>query len=121
MQEIQSNIQSGINTDVTDNHSNNHGVDSNTNEKSNIKTTSYKKNDKTTVHRDNDDSNLIKQQTANRSTVKKEVFIIGDLIIKYVNGQEVSCNNSVKVRSHLEQQQMTSLIMSNQLFEKNLI
>ena len=98
--EIQSNIQSGINTDVTDNHSNNHGVDSNTNEKSNIKTTSYKKNDKTTVHRDNDDSNLIKQQSANRSMVKKEVFIIGDLIIKYVNGQEVSCNNSVKVRSH---------------------
>ena len=32
--------------------------------------------------------------------MKKEVFIIGDSIIKYVNGREVSGNNSLKVRSH---------------------
>ena len=29
------------------------------------------KNDKTTVHGDNDDSNLIKRQSANNSTVEK--------------------------------------------------
>ena len=32
--------------------------------------------------------------------VKKEVFIIGDSMIKHLNGREVSRNNSVKVRSH---------------------
>ena len=42
---------------------------------------------------------MVKRQSANRSAVKKEVFIIGDLMIKYVNGREVSRNNSVKVRS----------------------
>ena len=52
----------------------------------NKQTTSYKKNDKTPAHKDNDDSNLIKRQSANSLAVKKEVFIIGDLIIKYVNG-----------------------------------
>ena len=51
-----------------------------------LTTTSHKKNDKTTVHRGNDDGNLIKQQLANSSTVKKEVFIIGNSMIKYVNG-----------------------------------
>ena len=46
----------------------------------------------------------IKQQytvkSADGSAVKKEVFIIGDSMIKYVNGREVSRNNPVKVRSH---------------------
>ena len=41
----------------------------------------------------------------------KDVFIIGDLMVKYINGREVSDKNTVKVRSHLEQQQMTSLII----------
>ena len=41
-----------------------------------IKTKNDKKNDKTAVHKDSDDSNLIKRQSANSSTVKKEVFII---------------------------------------------
>ena len=50
---------SGINTDVTDNRSNNHEVNTGTNYKSNKQTTSGKKNDKTTVNRDKDDSNLI--------------------------------------------------------------
>ena len=58
------------------------------------------KNNNTTVHRDNDDSNLIKRQSANSLAVKKEVFVIGDSMIKYVNGREVSRNNSVKVRTH---------------------
>ena len=31
IQDTQSNVRSGINTDVTDNHSNNHGVDTITN------------------------------------------------------------------------------------------
>ena len=66
----------------------------------NKQTTSYKKNDKTTVNKDSDDSNLIKRQSANSSTVKKEVSIIGYSMIKYVNGREVSRNDSVKVRSH---------------------
>ena len=56
-------MRSGINTDVTDNRSNNHGVNTITNEKTNKQNASYKKNDKTTVHKDNDDSNLIKQQS----------------------------------------------------------
>ena len=60
IQDTQSNVRSGINTDVTDHHSNNHGVNTITNEKANKQTTSYKKNDKTIVHKDNDDSNLIK-------------------------------------------------------------
>ena len=33
IKDTQFNVQSGINTDVTDNHSNNHGVDTITNEK----------------------------------------------------------------------------------------
>ena len=56
-------------------------------------------NDKTTTHRDNNDSNLRKRQSANSSTMKKEVFIIGDSMIIYVNEREVSCKNSVKVGS----------------------
>ena len=77
-----------------------HGVNTITNEKANKQTTSYKKNDETTVHRDNDDANLIKRQSTNGSAVKKEVYITGDWMIKYVNGREVSRNNPVKVRSH---------------------
>ena len=57
-----------INTDVTDNHSNNHRVNTITNEKTNKQSTSYKKNDKT-VRSDNDDSDLIKCQSANSSPV----------------------------------------------------
>ena len=66
----------------------------------NKQATSYKKNDKTTVNKDSDDSNLIKRQSANSSMVKKEVSVIGDSMIKYVNGKEVSRNDSVKLRSH---------------------
>ena len=62
MQDTQSNVRSGIRTDVTDSRSNNHGVDTNFYEKTNKQTTSNKKNDKTTTHTDNDDSNLIKRQ-----------------------------------------------------------
>ena len=100
IQDNQFNLRSGINTDIADNHPNNHGVNTITNEKTNKQTTSYKKNDKTTVNKDSDDSNLIKRQSANSSMVKKEVSIIGDSMIKYVNGREVSRNDSVKVRSH---------------------
>ena len=101
-QDTQSNVRSGINTNVTANHSSNHGVNTITNEKANKPTTSSKKNNKTTVHKDNDDSNLIKRQSTKISVVKKEVFIIGDSMIKYVNGRGVSRNDSVKVRSHPE-------------------
>ena len=75
IQDTQSNVRIGINTGVTDNHSNNHGVDTITNEKSNKQTTTYEKNNKTTVHKDSDDGNLIKRQSANSTTVKKEVFL----------------------------------------------
>ena len=85
IQDTQSNVRSGINIDVTDNHFNNHEINTNTNGKTNIQTT-YRKNNKTTVHRDNDDSNLIKQQSTDSSAVKKDVFIKGDSMIKYVNG-----------------------------------
>ena len=100
IQDTQSNVRSGINTDVTDNQPNNHGVNTITNEKTNKQTISYKRNEKTTIHKDNDDSNLIKRQSKNSSAIKKEVFIIDDSMIKYVNGREVSRNNPVKVRSH---------------------
>ena len=43
---------------------------------------------------------MIKQQSTNSSTVKKEVFLLQVIRCKYVNGKEVSRNNSVKVRSH---------------------
>ena len=75
IQDTQSNVRIGINTGVTDNHSNNHGVDTITNEKSNKQTTTYEKNNKTTVHKDSDDGNSIKRQSANSTTVKKEVFL----------------------------------------------
>ena len=120
IQDTHSNVQSGINTDVTDNYSNNHGVNTITNEKTNKQITSYKKNDKTTVHKDSDDGNLIKRQSANRSMVKKKVFIIGDSMIKYVNGREVCSNDSVKVRSH-PGATTDDFIMSDPLFVKNLI
>ena len=100
IQDTESNVRSGINTDVTDNHHSNHEVNTITNEKTNKQTTAYKKNDKTTVHKDNDISNLIKRQSTNSSLVKKEVFIIGDSMIKFVHGRDVSRNDSVKVRSH---------------------
>ena len=61
IQDNQFNLRSGINTDIADNHPNNHGVNTITNEKTNKQTTSYKKNDKTTVLKDNNDSNLIKR------------------------------------------------------------
>ena len=60
IQDTQSDVRSGINTDVTEKHSNNHGVNTITNEKTSKQTTSYKNNDKIIVHRDNYDSNLIK-------------------------------------------------------------
>ena len=43
---------------------------------------------------------MIKGQSENSSAVEKEVFIIGDSMIKYVNGREVSRNIPVKVTSH---------------------
>ena len=60
IQDTQSNVRSSVNTDVTDNHSNNHGAHTITNENTNKQTTFYKKNDKTTVHKDSNESNLIK-------------------------------------------------------------
>ena len=52
--------------------------------------------------------------------VKKEVFIIRDSMIKYVNGQEVSRNDSVKVGSH-PGATTEDFVMSDPLFVKNLI
>ena len=88
IQDTQSNVRSGINTDVTDNHSNNHGVNTITNKKINKQTTFYEKNNETIIHKDNDDSNLIKRQSTNRLAVKKDVFIIGDSMSEYVNERE---------------------------------
>ena len=88
IQDTQSKVRSGINTDVTDNHSNNHGVNTITNKKINKQTTFYEKNNETIIHKDNDDSNLIKRQSTNRLAVKKDVFIIGDSMSEYVNERE---------------------------------
>ena len=51
IQDTKFNVRSGINTDVSDNHSNNDGVHTICNEETNKQTSSYKKNDKTTVNR----------------------------------------------------------------------
>ena len=72
------------------------------------------------MYRENDDCNLIKRQSTNSSMVKKEVFIIGDSMIKYVNGREVSQNNSVTVRSHTGAT-TDDFIMSDQPLGKDLI
>ena len=42
----------------------------------------------------------VTRQSADSSAEKKDVFIIGDSMIRYVNGWELSLNNPVKVRSH---------------------
>ena len=114
--------RSRINTDVANNLSNNHGVNTTTNEKINVahkQTNSYKNNDKITTIRDKDDSNLIKRQSENRSTVRKEVFIIDDLMIIHGNGREVSRNNSEKMRSHSGAKTNGFIDMSNQPFAKS--
>ena len=51
IQDTKFNVRSGINTDVTDNHSNNDGVHTISNEETNKPTSTYKKNNKTTVNR----------------------------------------------------------------------
>ena len=63
IQDTQSNVRIGIKSHVTDNHSNNHGVNTIPNENTNKQTTFY---DKTTVHRDNFDGNSITRQSAQR-------------------------------------------------------
>ena len=118
IQDTQSNVQIGIKSDVTDNHSNNHEVYTVTNEKTNKQTTCREKKDKTTVHRDNDDGNLITLQSA-----KKEVYIIDEdyRLSNMYMGEKILVIIQWKWEVILEQQQMTSLIMSDPLFEKNLI
>ena len=63
IQDDQCKVQSGINTGIIDIDSNNHGINTITNEKTINQTTYYKNNDETTTHRDNNDSNLIKLQS----------------------------------------------------------
>ena len=121
IQDTQSNVPSDINTDVTDNHSNNHGVNTITNKKVNKQTTFNEKSNETIIHKDNDDSNLIKRQSTNRLAVKKDVFILGDSMIEYVNEREFLAIIQWKWEVIVEQQQMTLLIMSDPLFEKNQI
>ena len=121
IQDTQSNVPSDINTDVTDNHSNNHGVNTITNKKVNKQTTFNEKSNETIIHKDNDDSNLIKRQSTNRLAVKKDVFILGDSMIEYVNEREFLAIIQWKWEVIVEQQQMTLLIMSDPQFEKNQI
>ena len=51
--------------------------------------------------RENKNLNNKENHSVINSTSKKEIIIIGDSMIKHVNGREVSRDNSVKIRCHL--------------------
>ena len=69
----------------------NRNRDSNRN---NTNVTARKHNDKRSQSEDKD-------EVRGNKTPKKDIVIIGDSMIKYVNGREISRSSSVKVRNHL--------------------
>ena len=50
--------------------------------------------------RENKNLNNKENHSVINSTSKKEIIIVGDSMIKHVNGREVSRDNSVKIRCH---------------------
>ena len=68
----------------------NRNRDSNRN---NTNVTARKHNDKRSQSEDKD-------EVRGNKTPKKDIVIIGDSMIKYVNGREISRSSSVKIRSH---------------------
>ena len=51
-------------------------------------------------HNDERSQNEDKDEIRGNKTFKKDIVIIGDSMIKYVNGREISRSSSVKIRSH---------------------
>ena len=52
-----------------------------------------KQNDKSSQNND-------KNQVRDNTIPKKDIEIIGDSMIKYMNGREISRSSSVKIRNH---------------------
>ena len=50
--------------------------------------------------RENKNSSNKENHAVIKSTSKKEILIVGDSMIKHVNGREVCRNNLVKIRCH---------------------
>ena len=48
----------------------------------------------------NKENHAVINSTSKNSTSKKEIMIVGDSMIKHVNGREVSRGDSVKIRCH---------------------
>ena len=61
--------------------------------KNNTNVTARKHNDKRSQSEDKD-------EVRGNKTPKKDIVIIGNSMIKYVNGREISRSSSVKIRSH---------------------
>ena len=61
--------------------------------RNNTNVTARRQNDK---HSQNED----KDEVRGNKTPKKDIVIIGDSMIKYMNGREISRYSSVKIRSH---------------------
>ena len=59
-----------------------------------------------------------KSKSLTKNEGKADKKIIGDSIIKSLNGQEILGVHSSKLKLNLEQQPLISLIMSNQVFVK---
>ena len=51
-------------------------------------------------HNDKRSQSEHKDEVRGNKTPKKDILIIGDSMIKYVNGREISQSSSVKIRSH---------------------
>ena len=61
--------------------------------RNNTNVTASKKNDKSSHSEDQD-------EVRNKETPKKNIVIIDDSLIKYMNGREISRSSSIKIRSH---------------------
>ena len=61
--------------------------------RNNTNVTARKQNDKRS-------QNEYKNKVRDKKSPKKDIVIIGDSMIKYINGREISRSSSVKIRSH---------------------
>ena len=61
--------------------------------RNNTNVTPSKQNDKSSHSEDQD-------EVINKKTPKKDIVIIDDSLIRYMNGREISRSSSIKIRSH---------------------
>ena len=61
--------------------------------RNNTNVTASKQNDKSSHSEDQD-------EVRNKKTPKKDIVIIDDSLIRYMNGREISRSSSIKIRSH---------------------